>query len=247
MRWDYFETEGFGEFISNRMAKKIEQNLIFREKTFNIDETGYINGDITCELHGIPDSGTVIHAFIELQSKGKVCLISDVTKRFLTKADNQIYISVFGQLDGNALPDSYQIHYSLSRHIDSVRAEPKLPSNMGSSQFTTPAKTLLGRSKWNASGGNKVKSLLVHNRDGEFSISSVIELGKNWDRTNVVARYNMNDINAYLFETYNSPIIFLSDHFVEGSETLFCDFLFFRAEQWRKLPLSTELIIDRVQ
>jgi hypothetical protein len=228
------------------MAKKIEQDLIIREKTFNIDEAGYINGGITCELHGTRDSGTVTLAFIELRSNGKVCLISDVTKRLLTKADNQVYLSVSGQLDGKALPDSYQIHYCLSRHIDSVRAEPKLPSNMGSSQFTIPPKTLLGRSKWNSSGGNKVKSLIVHNRDGEFYVSGAIELGSNWERTHVVVRYNMDDYSSYLFENYKSPFIFLSDQIVEGSETLFCDFSFFKAEKWHKLPLITELVIDRV-
>ena len=62
----------------------------------------------------------------------------------------------------------------------------------------------------------------------------------------MVVRYNMDDYSSYLFENYKSPFIFLSDQIVEGSETLFCDFSFFKAEKWHKLPLITELVIDRV-
>lgn len=228
------------------MAKNnIEQKLFFREKDFNIDKSGYFSGEITYELHGIASSGTVINAFIEFQRDGKVCLISEITRCFLSETNNVLTVYASGQIDGSALPDSYKLHYRLNRPIDCIRAEPDLPGNIGSALLNASPKNLIGRSKWNSSGGNKITSILVHNKDGQFSVSSAIELGKKWAETNVVVRYNGDDYSTYLFDDYQSQKMFLNEHYVEGSETLVCEFFFFEAAKWLELPSINEFDIQR--
>jgi len=228
------------------MAKKSDQNLFFREQAFNVDDSGFLSGEVTYELHGIPNTGSVIHAFIELQKGGKVCLVSEVSQCYLTETDNVFSVYFSGQLDGNALPDSFQLQYRLSICKDIIKAEPSLPSNMGSALLTTPPKSILGRSKWRASSGNRVESIFVHNQEGQFSVSSAIAVGKNWEKTSVVVRYSEDESNTLLFDSYRTPSAYLEEHYAEGSEVLICEYFLFEADQWRILPPNSGFEISRV-
>jgi len=228
------------------MSKKnSEKKLFFREGNFDVDEVGNFNGELTYELHGFESSGTVINAFVEFQRKGKVCLISEITSCFLSESNNVFTLYSTGTIDGDALPDSCKLHYRYFSKIDSVLAKPNLPGNMGSALLSTSPKSFFGRPKWNCAGGNKVKSILVHNSDGQFLISSNVELGKNWDTTNLVARYNDNNYNTYTHEDYQSPYLYLKENYVEGSEALVCEFIFFEAEKWLELPLIKNLEVQK--
>lgn len=228
------------------MSKKnTEKKLFFRSESFDIDEFGNFSGELTYELHGDISSGTVVNAFVEFKRKGKICLISEITRCFLSESNNVLTVYSSGTIDGDALPDSYKLHYRFFRKIDSVLAKPDLPGNMGSALLSTSPKSFFGRPKWNCAGGNKIKSILVHNSDGQFLISSNVELGKNWDVINLVARYNDDDYNTYVQEDCQSPYLCLKENYVEGSEVLVCEFIFFEAEKWLELPLINNLEVQR--
>ena len=116
------------------------------------------------------------------QKGGKVSALASEVIPTLLPAMKQKTYSLFTSR-ANSMGTRFPTHSSSNIDClsakDIIKAEPSLPSNMGSALLTNRHQNRSwGDRKWRASSGNRVESIFVHNQEGQFSVSSAIALGK---------------------------------------------------------------------
>ena len=227
------------------MASARAIGFVFQESSFEVDADGYFSGSAQYNVTNIPADGLVIQAYLELNKEKSLALVSEITEDYLTSDNSVTYISVSGVVDGNALPDTFVLHYRVFKVRDSIEASPSLPSSFGEQTLSVSPKGLLGGNKWKCGGNHEVTSILVHNDSGDFSVSANIQAGKTAnDSLAVVAIHETNETTEQ-FVISRSRTISIKNQYASGAETLRCKYQFYKPDKWQVLDKYNVVNVER--
>lgn len=227
------------------MAREKGTELVLQDSEFEVDSDGYFSGGVQCQMTNIPVDGLLVQCYLEFSKDKAIALISEVSEGFLTQDDDTIYIAASGSLDGNALPDTFTLNYRLFTLWDSVQADPSLPSSFGEQNISVPPKGLLGGSKWKCAGNNEVLSILVHNDNGDFQITSNVQVGKvAGTDIGLVVEHGADD-STNQFVIFRSPSVSIKNQYGSGSEKLKSHYRFFKPQKWNTLDKLNPITVTR--
>jgi len=227
------------------MAKKEAIDFVLQDSQFEVDQDGYFSGGAQYQVTNIPSDGILIQSYLELKKEKAIALVSDVTDGYLTTNDDTFYVSVSGSLDGNALPDTFTLNYRLFKAWDTVEASPSLPASFGTQNLSVSPKGLLGGKKWKCAGNKELLSVMVHNDDGDFTISSNLQIGKSAGTdVGIVAEHHTDGV-AHQFLIANTPSLSIKNQHAAGAEKLKSRYRFFKPEKWTALNKFNPVEITR--
>jgi hypothetical protein len=187
----------------------------------------------------------IVQAYLEMKKEKQIALISDVSEGYLTPNGDTIYVSVSGVVDGNALPDTFTLHYRLFKECDQIQTAPKLPSSFGEQTLSISPKKLLGGKKWKAGGGREILSVAVHNDNGDFSVSTNVMMGSKFRaELGLVAEYKADNVSEN-YVVARSSYVSQKNQYVSGAENLSCTYRFFKPEKWSVLNKFNPVDITR--
>jgi len=219
--------------------------FVFQESSFEVDDDGYFSGSAQYSVTNIPTEGLVIQAYLELNKEKSLALVSEITEDYLTSDNDHAYISVSGVVDGNALPDTFVLHYRVFKVWDSIEATPSLPSSFGEQTVSVSPKGLLGGTKWKCGGNHEVTSILVHNDSGDFSVSTNIQAGKTANDSLAVVAINETNDTAEQFVISRSRTISIKNQYASGAENLLCRYRFYKPDKWQALDKYNVVNVER--
>lgn len=230
------------------MVKKDAIDFVLQDSQFEVDQDGFFSGGAQYQITNIPSDGILIQGYLELKKEKAIALVSDITDGYLTAIDDTLYVSVSvsGSVDGNALPDTFTLNYRLFKAWDSVEASPSLPSSFGTQNLSVSPKGLLGGKKWKCAGNKELLSVIVHNDDGDFQISSNLQLGKAAGTDVGVVAEQLTDGAAHQFLISNAPSVSIKNQYATGAEKLKSRYRFFKPEKWTALNKFNPLEVTRV-
>lgn len=227
------------------MAKKDELAFLLQSSQFEVDLDGYFSGSADYQLTNIPDEGLFVQAYLEMKREKQIALISEVSEGYLTPSGDTIYVSISGMVDGNALPDTFTLHYRLFKKCDQIEATPTLPSSFGEQTLSISPKKLLGGKKWKAGGGREILSVSVHNDNGDFSVSTNVIMGSRFrSELGLVAEYKTDDVSEN-YVVARSSYVSQKNQYVSGAENLSCTYRFFKPEKWSVLNKFNPLDVSK--
>jgi len=227
------------------MANAGPIEFVFQESSFEVDDDGYFSGSVQYNVTNIPSVGLVVQAYLELNKEKSLALVSEITEDYLTSDSSLAHISVSGVVDGNALPDTFVLHYRVFKAWDSIEASPSLPSSFGEQTLSVSPKGLLGGNKWKCGGNHEVTSILVHNDSGDFSVSTNIQAGKTAnDSLAIVTYYKTNELTEQ-FVISRSRTISIKNQYASGAENLLCKYRFYRPDKWQALDKYNVVNVER--
>lgn len=227
------------------MAKAGAIEFIFQESSFEVDDDGYFSGSAQYNVTNIPTEGFVVQAYLELNKEKSLVLVSEIAEDYLTSDNHNIHISVSGVVDGNALPDTFILHYRVFKVWDSIEACPSLPSSFGEQVLSVSPKGLLGGNKWKCGGNHEVISILVHNDSGDFSVSTNIQAGKTANDSLAVVAYHKTNELTEQFVISRSRIISIKNQYASGAENLLCKYRFYKPDKWQALDKYNVVNVER--
>jgi len=228
------------------MAKQEAIDFVLLDSQFEVDQDGYFSGGAHYQIINIPSDGILIQGYLEMKKEKAIALVSDVTDGYLTAIDDTIYVSVSGSLDGNALPDTFTLNYRLFKAWDSVEASPSLPASFGAQNLSVSPKGLLGGKKWKCAGNKELLSVMVHNDDGDFRISSNLQIGKAAGTdVGIVAEHHTDGV-THQHLIFNTPSVSIKNQYATGAEKLKSRYRFFKPEKWTTLNKFNPLEVTRV-
>lgn len=227
------------------MASKNSIEFLLQECEFNIDEEGYFSGSAQFQLTNLPMSGIVVQAYLKMQKGESVVLISDVSEAFLTENDDSVYVGVSGLLDGNAAPDCFHLNYRIFRDVDKIETSPTLPGSFGEQSLSVSPKGLLGGKKWKGGANREVLSVLVLNDNGDFCVSTNINLGKaSSDNVGLIVE-NLSEGSSDQFMVARGDVVSVKNQYAAGSETLKTTAKFFKPEKWIAVAIREDIEVNR--
>lgn len=228
------------------MAKKEAIDFVLQDSQFEVDQDGYFSGGAQYQINNIPLDGILIQGYLELKKEKAIALVSDITDGYLTAIDDTLYLSVSGSVDGDALPDTFTLNYRLFKAWDTIEASPSLPPSFGAQNLSVSPKGLLGGKKWKCAGNKELLSVMVHNDDGDFHISSSLQIGKAAGTDiGIVAEHHTDGV-VHQFLIFNSPSVSIKNQYATGAEKLKSRYRFFKPEKWTALNKFNPLEVTRV-
>ena len=227
------------------MSKKDAMEFLLQECEFTVDEDGYFSGAAQFQVTNLPDEGVVAQAYLKMQKQDSIVLISDISDGRLSENDDTLYVGVSGMLDGNATPDSFFLNYRVFRNIDSIETTPSLPSGFGEQSLSVSPKGLLGGKKWKGGGNREVSSVLVLNDDGDFSVSTNIQLGKTATDNVGLFVENVSDGVSDQFTMARGGVVSIKNQYAAGAETLQNRLMFYKPEKWVAVAIRENIQVSR--
>lgn len=227
------------------MAKKNSIKYLLQDCEFNVDGDGHFSGSAQLQLTNLPSTGIVVQAYLRMQKGESVVLISDVSEGFLTENDDTLYIGVSGLLDGNATPDCFHLNYRIFQVVDRIETSPSLPGSFGEQSLSVSPKGLLGGKKWKGSGNREVLSVLVLNDNGDFSVSTNIQLGKTASDNIGLIVENVTEGSSDQFMMVRGDVASIKNQYAAGSETLKTTAKFFKPEKWIAVAIRENIEVTR--